>query len=318
MSPCFAPNPCRSPGICRLRGVFPRAGLGLATLTLALLVVGFVALPAPALADPHKVTISPAGSLLLPEGWRVMDPGLAAKQISETKEKLNIAISSNTAFFAVKNNATMDWIAIIALERTQASPLNNNIIPLLTPEEKEEVYANMRLVMTGIFKMAEAPVEITETTFKTFGRYHALIMSMRQAREGTPLETHVIYYVLPKETHILTVVYRADAGKELNPDFSVIMDSFDPDSSYQPEPPPARKEGEVLYDYLDRIYSSAEGAEAGKEAEKSTGTEAEPGARPGARPGAGTGAGPEAGTRAGPAPEKGQNAGKNDGQTQNQ
>ena len=212
-----------------------------ARLLLALLLLAAIC-PA-ALAEPRKVTIAPAGSLLLPEGWTIADPTLAAKYVAEAKEKLGMPISSNTVFFAIKNNANAQQIACIALERTQPSPLNNNIIPLLTEMEKEEVYANMRLVMTGVFKQTQSPTEITETTFKTFGRYHTLITSLRQTQGHTPLNSHVVYYFLPKETHILTVVYNSDAAKELNPDFTVILDSFDPDSGYTPAAPPPRKEG---------------------------------------------------------------------------
>lgn len=224
-------------------------------LAAALLLMA--ALPAgPAEAAPRKVTIAPSGSLLLPEGWTVTDPAVAAKQIHEAKENLGITISSSTVFFAVKNNPNQEQLACVALERTQASPLNNNIIPLLTPEEKEEVYANMRLVMSGAFQMAGAPVEITETTFKDFGRYHTLIMSLQQPGGHNPVNSHVVYYFLPEATHILTVVYNAEAAKELNPDFTAIMNSFDPDGGYEPTPAPARKDGENLHDYLGRIYKA--------------------------------------------------------------
>ena len=226
----------------------------------ALSVLSFILLclllAAPTLAAPRKVTIDPAGSLLLPEGWTVMDPGAAAKEVAGAKERMGINVSSNTAFFAVKNNPTQGQPACIVLERAQASPLNNNIIPLLTPEEKEEIYANTRLIMTGAFKMAGQEVEITETTFKTFGRYHTLIISMRQAAGHNPTDSHLVYYFLPESTHILTVTYSAGAVKELNPDFTVIMDSFDPDSAYQPAQAPARKEGESLHDYLGRVYEA--------------------------------------------------------------
>ncbi len=223
---------------------------------LAAVLLLAAALAGPATAAPHKVSIAPAGSLLLPEGWTVTDPAAAAKQITAAKESMGLSISSNTVFFAVKNNPSMERIACIALERTQASPLNNNIIPLLTPEEKEEVYANMRLVMSGAFQIAGTAVEITETTFKTFGPYHTLIMSLKQPEGRTPVNSHVVYYFLPEATHILTVVYNADAAKELNPDFTAIMDSFNPDSGYEPVPAPARKDGEDLHDYLSRIYKA--------------------------------------------------------------
>ena len=209
-----------------------------------------------ALAAPRKVTIDPAGSLLLPQGWTIMDPGIAARQVTEAKEHMGIALSSNTVFFAVKNSPTMEQLACIVLERTQASPVNNNIIPLLTPEEKEEIYANTRLIMTGAFKMAGQEAEITEIAFKTFDRYHTLIISMRQAAGHNPTDSHLVYYFLPESTHILTVTYSAGAVKELNPDFTVIMDSFDPDSAYQPAQAPARKEGESLHDYLGRVYEA--------------------------------------------------------------
>ena len=235
---------CRA--IARLAALF-----GILLLTALLL-------PRHALAAPSKVNIAPSGSLLLPAGWTISDPTLAAKSVAEAKEKLGMPISSNTVFFAIKNNANAQQIACIALERTQPSPLNNNIIPLLTEMEKEEVYANMRLVMTGVFKQTQSPTEITETTFKTFGRYHTLITSLRQTQGHTPLNSHVVYYFLPKETHILTVVYNSDAAKELNPDFTVILDSFDPDSGYTPAAPPPRKEGEALPDYLGRVYGAAQ------------------------------------------------------------
>ncbi len=234
-----------------------RAAAALTALLGGVLLAALL-LPCPALAAPSKVNIAPSGSLLLPAGWTIADPTLAAKYAAEAKEKLGMPISSNTVFFAIKNNATAQQIACIALERTQPSPLNNNIIPLLTETEKEEVYANMRLVMTGVFKQTQSPTEITETTFKTFGRYHTLITSMRQTQGHTPLNSHVVYYFLPKETHILTVVYNSDAAKELNPDFTVILDSFDPDSGYAPAAPPPRKEGETLPDYLGRIYGAAQ------------------------------------------------------------
>ena len=224
-----------------------------ARLLLALLLLAAIC-PA-ALAEPRKVTIAPAGSLLLPEGWTIADPTLAAKYVAEAKESLGMPISSNTVFFAIKTNARMEQIACIALERAQASALNNNIIPLLTPEEKEEIYANMRLIMAGAFKQMQTPMDITETTFKTFGRYHTLIMSMRQPEGHTPFTVHVVYYFLPKEAHILTVAYNTDAAKELNPDFAVILDSFDPDSGYTPVTPPARKDGEDLAGYLGRVYA---------------------------------------------------------------
>ncbi len=223
-------------------------------LAAALLLAVTLAGPAP--AAPRKVTIDPSGSLLLPQGWTIMDPGAAAKQVSEAKERMGIALSSNTVFFAVKHSPTMEQSACIVLERTQASPINNNIMPLLTSEEKEEIYANTRLIMTGAFKMAGQEVEITETTFKTFGRYHTLIISMRQAAGHNPTDSHLVYYFLPESTHILTVTYSAGAVKELNPDFTVIMDSFDPDSAYQPAQAPARKEGESLHDYLGRVYEA--------------------------------------------------------------
>lgn len=222
---------------------------------LAVLLLAAVCPAAPATAEPRKVTIAPAGSLLLPEGWTIADPAVAAKYVAEAKEGLGMPISSNTAFFAIKNNARAEQIACITLERTQASVLNNNLIPLLTPEEKEEVYANMRLIMAGAFRQMQMPLDITETTFKTFGRYHTLIMSMRQPGGHTPLTVHVVYYFLPKEAHILTAAYNTDAAKELNPDFSVILDSFDPDNGYTPATPPARKDGEDLAGYLGRIYA---------------------------------------------------------------
>ena len=113
----------------------------------ALSVLSFILLclllAAPTLAAPRKVTIDPAGSLLLPEGWTVMDPGAAAKEVAGAKERMGINVSSNTAFFAVKNNPTQGQPACIVLERAQASPLNNNIIPILTPEEKEETIADI-------------------------------------------------------------------------------------------------------------------------------------------------------------------------------
>lgn len=232
-------------------GMFKRPTLSALGLILLCLL-----LAAPALAAPRKVTIDPAGSLLLPQGWTVMDPSVAAKQVTAAKEHMGIAVSSNTIFFAVKNSPSQEQPAGIVLERSQASPLNNNIIPLLTPEEKEEIYANTRLLLTGAFKMAAAEVKITETTFKTFGRYHTLIVSMREAGGHSPTDSHLVYYFLPEATYILTVTYNSGAANELNPDFAVIMDSFDPDSGYQPATPPARKEGEALHDYLSRIYEA--------------------------------------------------------------
>ena len=78
---------------------------------------------------------------------------------------------------------------------------------------------------------------------------------------------HVVYYFLPKEAHILTVAYNADAAKELNPDFAVILDSFDPDSGYAPAAPPDRKAGENLAEYLGRVYAEeTSGANADKNA----------------------------------------------------
>ena len=224
-----------------------------ARLLLALLLLAAIC-PA-ALAEPRKVTIAPAGSLLLPEGWTIADPTMAAKYVTEAKESLGMPISSNTVFFAIKTNARMEQIACIALERAQASALNNNIIPLLTPDEKEEIYASMRLIMAGAFKQMQTPMDVTETTFKTFGRYHTLIMSLRQPEGHNPLTVHVVYYFLPKNAHILTVAYNTDAAKELNPDFAVILDSFDPDSGYTPVTPPARKDGEDLAGYLGRVYA---------------------------------------------------------------
>ena len=122
-----------------------------ARFLMAALLLAAIFSAVPALAEPRKVTIAPTGSLLLPEGWTISDPALAAKYVTEAKEGLGMPISSNTVFFAIKNNAQAEQIACIALERTQASALNNNIIPLLTPEEKEEIYANMRLIMAGAF-----------------------------------------------------------------------------------------------------------------------------------------------------------------------
>ena len=114
----------------------------------------------------------------------------------------------------------------------------------------------MRLIMAGAFKQMQTPMDVTETTFKTFGRYHTLIMSLRQPEGHNPLTVHVVYYFLPKNAHILTVAYNTDAAKELNPDFAVILDSFDPDSGYAPAAPPARKAGENLAEYLGRVYAA--------------------------------------------------------------
>jgi hypothetical protein len=185
-----------------------------------------------------------------------MDPAITAQQVAEAKEALGVSTSSDTVFFAVKNNSSGEPIASISLERTQAAPLNNNIIPLLTPEEKEEVYANVRLVMAGLYKRAGINVDITETTFKTFDRYHTLIVSLRQSERHNPSEAHVVSYFLPDQTHLLTATYSVEAVRELNPDFTIIMDSFDPDKEYQTAPAPAREEGENLADYLSRIYKT--------------------------------------------------------------
>lgn len=223
---------------------------------LAVLLLAAVCPAAPVWSEPRKVTIAPAGSLLLPEGWTIADPALAAKYVAEAKESLGMPISSNTVFFAIKTNAQGEQIACIALERTQPSALNNNIIPLLTPEEKEEIYASMRLILAGAFKQMQTPMDITETTFKTFGRYHTLIVSMRRPEGHNPLTVHVVYYFLPKDAHVLTVAYSTGAAKELNPDFAVILDSFDPDSGYAPAAPPDRKAGENLAEYLGRVYAA--------------------------------------------------------------
>ena len=213
-------------------------------------------LPGPVKPQAHKVSIAPAGSLHLPPGWMVTDPSAAGKQVASIEERLGLPpAKSSTVFSAIKSSPATGWLAEMVLERSDPSPLNNNLIPLLTPEEKTEIYDLTRLSLTGGLKMAEAAMEITETTFKTFGRYHTLIVSLRGSEGAVPVKTHVVYYFLPEQTHLLSVTYKAEAAKELNPDFTMIMDTFDPDAQYTPVAPPPRKDGEKLNDYLARIYA---------------------------------------------------------------
>ena len=68
---------------------------------LAALLLAAICPAAPAAAEPRKVTIAPAGSLLLPEGWTIADPAVAAKYVSEAKESLGMPVSTNTALFAI-------------------------------------------------------------------------------------------------------------------------------------------------------------------------------------------------------------------------
>lgn len=214
----------------------------------------------PATAEPLSVSIAPNGSIKLPTGWIIMDSAELAGRINQTKESLSLPISSSTAFFAVKKNPAGEQIAAISLERAQAAPLNSNIFPLLSPEEKQELFNSVRMVVTSAFTLAKSPMEITDITTKSFGRYNTLIVSGKQSDGHNPTDFHLIYYFLPNDTYIFSVLCRSDSAKELTQDFNLIMSGFDPDKSWQPTRPPERKSGESLPDYLSRIY----GVEPGK------------------------------------------------------
>lgn len=215
----------------------------------------FFVLNAPLLqAEPLNVAIAPSGTIKLPPGWVIMDSALLAEQLKQAKGSAGMPISSNTAFLAAKNNPSGEQIAVISLERTQPAPLNSNILPLLSQEEKRELFNSIRMVVLGAFNQAEPPLDITDITTKTFGRYNTIIVSGKQNEGHNPMDFHLVYYFLTNETHIFSVAYRSDFAKSLNQDFSLIMDSFDPDKTWRPTPPPERKPGEALHDYLSRIY----------------------------------------------------------------
>ncbi len=183
-----------------------------------------------------------------------MDSALLAEQLKQAKGSAGLPISADTAFFAAKNNPAGEQIAVISLERTQPAPLNSNILPLLSQEEKRELFNSIRMVVLGAFNQAEPRLNITDITTKTFGRYNTIIVSGKQDEGHNPMDFHLVYYFLTAETQIFSVAYRSDFAKGLNQDFSLIMDSFDPDKTWRPTPPPERKSGEALHDYLSRIY----------------------------------------------------------------
>ena len=225
-------------------------GLGICTL----LALACLLYPTAAAAAPKAVTFAKSGYMLLPDNWTVQSTQMLTAAVDDAKEQLGLNVDSKSLFYANKRNAQGEEMAAVVVEEAQASPLNNNLIPLLLPEEKENMYTSVRMVLTGAFSMAGADMEVTETAFKDFGRYHTLIASGRQTAGHKPINVHMVYYFLPERTVLLVATAQSEFAKELNRDFTIIMESFDPDKSYLPVNPPDREEGEELTAYLSRIY----------------------------------------------------------------
>ncbi len=238
-----------------IRFIYARpACLKYAALLFALACVFY---PTSAAAAPKAVTFAQSGHLLLPDNWTVQSTQTLSAAVAEAKEQLALAVDSKSLFYASKRDAQGEEIATIVVEEAQPAPVNNNFIPLLLPEEKEIMYTSVRMALTGAFNMTGADMEVTEISFKDFGRYHTLIASGKQTAGHKPINAHLVYYFLPERTVLLVAMVQVEVARELNSDFTLIMDSFDPDTNYQPVTPPDRADDEDLTAYLSRVYGES-------------------------------------------------------------
>ena len=203
-------------------------------------------------------------TIYLPDGWQARDTGKYGAAMDTLAAEMPMALPLGTAaFFATRANGEGKPASFIGIARTALPGMGNNVVRGLTPEERQQLAQGMVLVMRGLSSRLNMPLAVDTAEFKSIGRYEPLVFSGQNERaaarvpgwESTPMNFRLAFFFLTNDAVVLSYVGLPQNNAGIDAEFNRILAAFEPDASYKPAPPPARREGESMDMYLMRAGS---------------------------------------------------------------
>ena len=197
-------------------------------------------------------------AVYLPDGWRKLktDKYNTAMDLMSAGLPFKLSIDA-VMFFAARDNDQGRSAAFISIAHTSASCLSNDALHGLTFNEKAQLAQAMATVIQGWALHINIAMTVDTTEFKDMGRYEPLVFSGQGVQvsgwEPKLPRFRVAFFFLPKDTVVLSYLNMPNNNVGVDAEFDRILAAFEPDASYKPAPPPARRESESVEEYMMRV-----------------------------------------------------------------
>lgn len=200
-------------------------------------------------------------TIYLPDGWQARDAGQYGAAINSLAAEMPMALPVGAGkFFATRANGEGKPAAFVGIAHTALPGMGNNVLAGLTSEEKQQLAQGMVVVMQGLSSRLNMPLAVDAAEFKNIGRYEPLVFSGQNEQaagrvpgwESNLMNFRLAFFFLPDDAVVLSYVGLPQNNAGIDAEFNRILAAFEPDASYKPAPPPARREGEPMPTYLMR------------------------------------------------------------------
>lgn len=201
-------------------------------------------------------------TIYLPDGWQVQDTEKYGAAVDSLAAEMPINLPMDSAmFFASRADEQGRPAAFVGIAHTPIPGLSNDALQGLTPEEKQQLAQAMVMVMRGLSSHINMPLVVDTAEFKNVGRYEPLVFSGQNEQttarvpgwESSLLSFRMAFFFMPKDAVVMSYVGLPQNNAGIDAEFGRLLAAFEPDASYKPAPPPARREGEPMQQYMMRV-----------------------------------------------------------------
>ena len=198
-------------------------------------------------------TPAPGMTVYLPDGWQVGNSAEYGAALDALCAKIPLAMARpDAAFYAARQSADGAPAAILTIGRAKSTGLTNDMLAVLTAEEKQQFAQAMIFTLQNLSTRADLPLAVSRAFFKQTGRYEPLLIS---GSSQNLITFDSALYFLPDNALALSYMRFTAVHDDIDPaaEFARILAAFEPDAAYKPTPPPARNTGESMPQYLLRV-----------------------------------------------------------------
>ena len=192
-------------------------------------------------------------TIYLPDGWQAQDMVNYAALFDSLAAGMSLKSPSGAIqFFAMRANGEGQPAAYVCIVGTPLAGLSNDVLRRLRPRQKQTLAKDMLTALHELYSHINIPMTAYKAEFKSVGHYVPLVLTGKTDQTAasvpggeTSLNFRMAFFFLPNKSLVLSYMYTPSNNVDADAEFDRILAAFEPDASYTPASPLARRDESV-------------------------------------------------------------------------